>query len=92
VKEFLNSKIPLFDILKVKFGQTVTGKAKLMGRVLEEVIDTLKRQLSEMDYFEVGDVASIPDEVKLQYAPITNLGCDSKFAKLDNSQSFWWND
>ena len=44
----------------------------------------MKRQLSVMDYFEVGDVASMPDEVKLQYAPLTNLGCESEFAKLDN--------
>ena len=52
--------------------------------MLDEVTDTLKRQLSEMDYFEVGDVVSMPDEVKLQYAPVTNLGCESEFAKLDN--------
>lgn len=84
VKEFFHNKIPLLDTLKVKFGQTATGKGKLIGRVLDEVTDTLKRQLSEMDYFEVGDVVSMPDEVKLQYAPLTNLGCESEFAKLDN--------
>ena len=27
---------------------------------------------------------SMPDEEKLQYAPLTNLGCESEFAKLDN--------
>jgi hypothetical protein len=66
--------------LKVKFGQIVTGKRKLIGRVLEEVTDTLKRQLYKMDYLEVGDVGPMPDEVKLLFAPLTNLGCESEFA------------
>ena len=35
----------------------------------------------------MGDVASMPDKVKLQCAPLTNLSCKSEFAKLDNSVS-----
>ena len=62
--------------------QTCSGKEKLYAAVLEEVIDTIQRQLSEMPFFTT-DEADI-DETKLEFAPLTNLGCESEFAKLDN--------
>ena len=73
-----------------KFGQTVNGKGKLISRVLYEVTDKLKRQLSEMEYFAMSDYATMPDDYpeKLPYAPLTNLGCESEFAKLDNKVKF----
>ncbi|KAK6194846.1 hypothetical protein SNE40_000386 [Patella caerulea] len=40
-----------------------------------------------MDFFvndEEEDVQVIPDLNKLEFAPLTNLGCESQFAKLDN--------
>ncbi|KAK6172763.1 hypothetical protein SNE40_016358 [Patella caerulea] len=67
------------------FSKTTTGKGQLIGRVLGEAIRTVKRQLLEMDYFkpsanEEDDI----DERKLQFAPLTNLGCESEFAGLSN--------
>ena len=38
-----------------------------------------------MSFFSEGnDDANAIDEEKLKYAPLTNLGCESEFAKLDN--------
>ena len=56
------------------------GKQKLLKSVLEEVIITVERQLSEMDIFKDSEA----DIDRLEYAPVTNLGCESEFAKLDN--------
>jgi len=58
-----------------------TGQKKLYGAVLNKVIDTVERQLAEVSFFG-GDTST--DETKLQYAPITNLGTEGEFAKLDN--------
>ena len=49
------------------------------------MIETLERQLFEMDFFQNSDEAgpANSDVYKLEYAPLTNLGCESEFAKLD---------
>ena len=51
--------------------------------MLYEVLDTLERQLSEMEYFNTEEVDPEFEE-KLQNASLTNLVCESEFAKLDN--------
>jgi len=61
-----------------------SGQARLYGAVLNEVLDALDRQLSEMDFF----AGQGSDDVKLKHAPLTNLGCESEFAKLDNRITF----
>ena len=60
-----------------------TGKERLFAAVLEEVSSTINRQLSEMPFFDERE-ESLVDVSKLAYAPLTNLGCESEFAKLDN--------
>ena len=61
------------------------GQSRLSGVVLDEVIETLERQLSEMEFFQNSDEAgpANSDVSKLEYAPLTNLGCESEFAKLE---------
>lgn len=65
------------------FGKTTTGKGRLINAVLIEILNTVNRQLKEMDFFN-PDVNSHADENKLKFAPLTNLGCESQFARLDN--------
>lgn len=86
VRNFFREKIPELD--KLRASPANTGKEKLVVAVLEEALDTLNRQLSQMTYFTASpndtSTESTIDEVKLQHAPLTNLGCESEFAKLDN--------
>ena len=61
------------------------GTGVNIGSGLDEVIrsDTLKRQLSVMVYgVEIGEVVS--DVEKLKHVPLTNLGCKTYFAKLND--------
>jgi len=60
-----------------------TGKWKLLAAVLNEVLDTLERRLFEMEYFNTEEVDPEFEE-RLQKAALTNLGCESALAKLDN--------
>ena len=83
VREFFKTKLDRLEHLKADFKKTATGKGKLIGAVMEETVETLKRQLNEMDYFD-DEVNSEIDQEKLKFAPLTNLGCESEFAKLDN--------
>ena len=54
------------------------------SRLYGAVIDTLERQLSEMAFFQSDETrATVVDETKMKFAPVTNLGCDAEFAKLD---------
>jgi hypothetical protein len=80
VRTFFETKIPELRNLKTEKSQSTLGKDLLFGAILEEVLDTLDRQLSEMDFFKDPDI----DCEKLNLAPLTNLGCESEFAKFDN--------
>jgi len=66
-----------------------TGKLKLIAAVPDEVMDTLERHLSEMEYFNKEEIDPEFEE-RLQKAPLTNLGCESAFAKLDNRIKVSW--
>ena len=58
-----------------------TGKDKFKAAVIEEIIDTVKSQMSKTEYFTRSN-----DEAreKMKYAPLTNLGCESEFSRLDH--------
>ncbi|ESP02454.1 hypothetical protein LOTGIDRAFT_172011 [Lottia gigantea] len=85
VKIFFDQKIPHLQKLQDQFSQTVTGKGSLIGAILTEVIESLKRQLSEMDFFQIQSAKTITVNLeKLQLAPLHNLTCESRFAKLNN--------
>ena len=56
----------------------------LLSSVLDEVVDTVQRQLEEMTYFYEEESITEETETKLKHAPLTNLGAETKFAKLNN--------
>ena len=60
------------------------GQSRLYGAAIDEVVDTLERQLSEMAFFQSDETrATVVDEAKMKFVPVTNRGCDAEFAKLD---------
>ncbi|ESO85476.1 hypothetical protein LOTGIDRAFT_154967 [Lottia gigantea] len=84
VKGFFQEKLSKLKTLCENFSKNKTGKGKLIGTVLCEVVETVNRQLAEMDYFDSeSDIGEACDQ-NLKFAPLTNLGCESDFGKLDN--------
>ena len=53
--------------------------------MIGEILNTLEGQFGEMKFFkqepELEDDATV---AKMVYAPLTNLGCESEFVKLEN--------
>ena len=48
-------------------------QSRLYGAVIDEVVDTLQRQLSEMAFFQSDETrATVVDEAKMKFAPVTN--------------------
>ena len=92
VKDFFSKKLP--EVKCVKDNLEDSGPNQLLKAVLEESLDTLHRQLSEMPFFtsiiednsedDALNNDSLNNESKLLYAPISNLGCESEIAWLDN--------
>lgn len=81
LRSFFDEKVARLQRLKTDFGKTRTGKGQLISTCIGEVIITIERQLSKMDYFKHSD--SQPAD-GIECTPLTNLGCESEFAKLDN--------
>ena len=80
VENFLNSKLAHLDQLMKECNDPLkTGKDKFKAAVIEEIIDTVKNQMSNTEYFTRSN-----DEArdKMKYAPLTNSGCESEFSKL----------
>ena len=94
VREFFTEKIPA--VRRVRKKQTDSGPDKLYAAILDEAIETLQRQLAEMPFFssilegkEINEeYQSMDNEIKLLHAPISNLGCESEIAWLDNRLKF----
>ena len=82
LKFFFQMKIEELKEKRKKLNNKVNEEDLLYNEVLGEVIETVQRQLSEMSFF-TDENPGMSSE-KLKYAPITNLGCESEFAKLDN--------
>ena len=67
----------------------MNGQELLIKMLLTEISDTLKRQLGEMEFFSpiINPTSSssqtISENPKMEHAEITNLGCESQFAKMD---------
>ena len=83
VREFFKKKIPELEEIRDK-GIGGSGEDELMSEVLEEVLDTLHRQLKEVSYFSQEESITEEAEEKMKYVPLSNLGCEGEFAKLDN--------
>ena len=58
-----------------------TGKDKFKAAVIEEIIDTVKNQMSKTEYFTRSNDE---DREKMKHAPLTNSGCESEFSRLDH--------
>jgi len=92
VKDFFARKLP--ELAEIRDNsRNGSGKERLLAAVVDEVIDSLHRQLSEMKFFsEIPGVPNAegtedmpsPNYSKMELAPVTNLGCESEFARLDN--------
>ena len=82
---FFEQKLPELKQARDKASGADDGQSRLYGVVLDGVIETLERHLSEMEFFQNSDEAgpANSDVSKLEYAPLTNLGCEFEFAKLD---------
>ena len=91
VREFFKQIVPEVE-RQEELKNSDNGKDRLLAAVLSEVIETLYRELGEMNFFAeiLGQTIQLQqtDECKMKYAPLKNLGCESKFAKLDNRISF----
>ena len=87
VREFFKTKLSEMKKMKTEI-DTSTGRGRLMVALYTEILVTLERQLGEMSFFssaiDQDSTADMTLNPKLDHAPVTNLGCESEFAKLDN--------
>ena len=84
LRSFFERKLPELKQIRDDAMVANNGQSRLYGAVIDEVVDTLERQLSEMAYLQNYETrATVVDEAKMKFAPVTNLGCDAECAKLD---------
>ena len=84
IKEFFQQKLSVLkDYRKSILDSEPNGIEKLKAAILEEVVDTIERQISQVAYLRKDEVSEI-NKQNLKNAPLTNLGCESEFAKFDN--------
>lgn len=82
VKLFFDHKLQVLkDLKEAKLEGEPTGMEKLEATVIDEVIETVERQLSEVSFVWTDKNVDVD---ALKQAPLTNLGCESEFAKFDN--------
>ena len=86
VREFFKEKLKEIDNYKIKDD---SAHQKLLKAILQESHETLQRQLSCMSFFQSAENSNKEsDYSKLMFAPISNLGCESEIAWLDNRLKF----
>lgn len=88
VRQFFETKLQELQEAETE-AREGDGKKRLLAAVIEEIRESLTRQLSAMSFFNTVPGCSsardvVPDMEKLNKAPLTNLGCEGEFAKLDN--------
>ena len=88
IRQFFMTKLPELETVQIQAFEG-DGERKLLATVLGEVSESLRRQLSATSFFNTvpgcsADSDSQPDLDKLRRAPLTNIGCEGEFAKLDN--------
>ncbi|ESO93019.1 hypothetical protein LOTGIDRAFT_162043 [Lottia gigantea] len=92
VRVFFQSQLQSLELHQKNLSRAETGKGRLIGAVINEIIEMLQRQLYEMDFLkpkaEANELLLIPDLDKLKYAPLTNLRCESQLGKFDNRIRF----
>ena len=83
IREFIIQKIP--ELKNIRDNANADNEEELLlSSVLDEVVDTVQRQLEEMRYFYEEESITEETETELKHAPLTNLGAETKFAKLNN--------
>ena len=80
MKEFFKNNI---EALKKLVDESCDGTAtdKIIAKCAENVIEAVERQLGQMSFFR--NEASDDAIAKMEYAPLTNSGCESRQAQLD---------
>lgn len=89
IRQFFTDKLTELEVIRDECNKNDQGETKLLGAVVEEVIISLRRQLSATSFFNSvpgcqSKYEEQPDLEKLKKAPLTNLGCEGQFAKFDN--------
>ena len=79
IRNFFKGKIPFLQAF-VEENKAGTSQDKLIAAVFSEIVDTLHRQLAVVPFLNEDNSN---DDILL--APLTNSGCESRFATLTNS-------
>ena len=85
----MQEKLPGLSAIASERRDLNTGVGRMHSRVYSEIVTAITRQLSCMPYFEDGEDDDADEErtiveEQMRWAPLTNLGCESKMAWLDN--------
>ena len=85
VKQFFKEKLPELETRSVDLSQETTGVSRMHAKIYDEIVTAIRRQLAVMPFFtdEDGEGDDITEEL-MKWAPLTNLGCESKMGWLDN--------
>ena len=85
VKQFYETKLQKLSEMSVE-SPSMTTREKLVSRCAQKVHENLQSQLDQVSFLQ--NEIPVANLSKLQYAPLTNSGCESKFAELDNRVKF----
>lgn len=83
VRTFFREKMAELNLKEQELREEDTGVGELHADCLKEICVAVRRQLSEMAFFDEDRDAN-EDDPKLELSPLTNLGCESNMAELDN--------
>jgi hypothetical protein len=85
VKQFFKDELPELETQSVDLSQEKTGVSRMHTKIYDEIVTAIRRQLAVMPFFtdEDGEGDDITEEL-MKWAPLTNLGCESKMGWLDN--------
>ena len=81
VRRFYVEKLQKLDDMS-KITSNMCNKDKLIARCSLKIKENLQSQLNQMDFLKENADQTISNP-KLTFAPLTNSGCESKFAQLD---------
>ena len=92
LKQLFNQKLVDLEKLSVKH-DGMSNMEYLLSSVASNIRVAMVRQLEYVDYYTQDEDEEIVDDTgvstsatdKLKFAPLTNSGCESQFADLDNS-------
>ena len=82
VRQFFQMKMPEIKMKQEILSASTDSFNQLYSKALAEVIEALNRQISEVPFLTKECVSE--EDVKLAFAPISNLGCESEIGWLDN--------